>query len=67
VKGRKLIAQGVIAAQGEQPDPQIYGDHYVGGFPLMMALSIIESIPGFIMFIIFREQLMKGIRLRGFK
>ena len=33
----------------------------------IMAISVIESIPVFIMFIIFREQLMKGIKLRGFK
>jgi len=33
----------------------------------LMAISMIESIPVFIMFIIFREQLMKGIKLRGFK
>jgi len=33
----------------------------------LMAVSIIQSIPVFIMFIIFREQLMKGIKLRGFK
>jgi len=33
----------------------------------LMALAILESIPVFIMFIIFREQLMKGIKLRGFK
>ncbi len=32
-----------------------------------MALAIVESIPVFIMFIIFREQLMKGIRLQGFE
>ena len=33
----------------------------------VMAASIIQSIPVFIAFIIFREQLMKGIKLRGFK
>ena len=32
-----------------------------------MAAAIIQSIPVFIAFIIFREQLMKGIKLRGFK
>jgi len=37
------------------------------GYNGLMALAIIESIPVFIMFIIFREQLMKGIKLRGFK
>ena len=33
----------------------------------VMAASILQSIPVFIAFIIFREQLMKGIKLRGFK
>jgi len=33
----------------------------------LMAISIIQSIPVFIMFLIFREQLMTGIKLRGFK
>ena len=33
----------------------------------VMMLAIIESIPVFIMFIILREELMKGIKLRGFK
>jgi len=33
----------------------------------IMALAVIESIPTFIMFIIFREYLMTGIKLRGFK
>ena len=33
----------------------------------IMALAVIESIPVFIIFIIFREYLMTGIKLRGFK
>jgi len=33
----------------------------------LMAISIIQSIPVFIIFLIFREQLMTGIKLRGFK
>jgi len=33
----------------------------------LMVIAIIESIPVFIMFVIFREELMKGIKLRGFK
>ena len=33
----------------------------------LMAMSIVESIPVFVMFIIFREYLMTGIKLRGFK
>jgi len=37
------------------------------GMNTVMALSVIESIPVFIMFIVFREYLMKGIKLRGFK
>ena len=37
------------------------------GWGLLMAMSILQSIPVFIVFIIFREQLMKGIKLRGLK
>jgi len=37
------------------------------GVNALMALAIVQSIPCFIMFIIFREYLMKGIKLRGFK
>lgn len=37
------------------------------GYNGLMALALVESIPVFIMFVIFREQLMKGIKLRGFK
>lgn len=37
------------------------------GYNGLMAISIIQSIPVFIMFLVFREQLMKGIKLRGFK
>jgi len=33
----------------------------------LMAVSIIETIPVFIMFLVFREYLMTGIKLRGFK
>jgi len=33
----------------------------------LMAMGFIESLPVFIAFIIFREQLMKGVKLRGFK
>jgi len=36
-------------------------------FSGLMAVSIIQSIPVFIMFIIFREYLMTGIKIRGFK
>jgi len=37
------------------------------GYNGLMAVSIIQSIPVFIMFLIFREALMTGIKLRGFK
>jgi len=37
------------------------------GFNGLMVMAIVESIPVFIMFIVFREYLMKGIKLRGFK
>jgi multiple sugar transport system permease protein len=37
------------------------------GYNALMALSVIESIPIFLAFLIFREQLMKGIRLSGFR
>jgi len=37
------------------------------GYNALMAISILESIPVFIMFLIFREYLMTGIKLRGFK
>jgi len=33
----------------------------------LMAISVIQSIPVFVMFLIFREALMTGIKLRGFK
>jgi len=37
------------------------------GYNGLMTIAIIESIPVFIMFLIFREYLMRGIKLRGFK
>jgi len=37
------------------------------GWNLIMVASIIQAIPIFIMFLIFREELMRGIKLRGFK
>ncbi|HEV2473718.1 MAG TPA: carbohydrate ABC transporter permease, partial [Chthonomonadales bacterium] len=37
------------------------------GFNALMALSVIESIPMFIAFLIFREQLMRGIQVSGLK
>jgi len=37
------------------------------GYTALMAVAIIEAIPVFLMFIVFREEIMKGVRLRGFK
>jgi len=37
------------------------------GMNAVMGISIIQSIPVFIMFIVFREQLMRGIKIRGLK
>ncbi len=37
------------------------------GFNALMALSVIETIPLFTVFVIFREQIMKGVRLQGLK
>lgn len=37
------------------------------GFNALMALSVIESVPMFLAFLIFREQLMKGIQIAGLK
>jgi len=37
------------------------------GWNAMMALSVVQSIPLVIVFIVLRESLMKGIKLRGFK
>lgn len=49
-------------------DPQTQSLVQAGiGYNGLMAISIIESIPVFIMFLIFREYLMTGIKLRGFK
>jgi ABC-type glycerol-3-phosphate transport system permease component len=33
----------------------------------LMVLGLLQTIPVFLMFIICREYLMKGIRIRGFK
>ena len=37
------------------------------GYNALMALAVVESIPIFIAFLIFREQLMKGIQIAGLK
>ena len=36
-------------------------------FNALMALSIIETLPLFLLFVIFREEIMKGVRLQGLK
>jgi ABC-type glycerol-3-phosphate transport system permease component len=37
------------------------------GFNALMALSVVETIPLFTIFVLFREQIMKGVRLQGLK
>lgn len=37
------------------------------GYNALMALSVVESIPMFIAFLVFREQLMRGIQIGGIK
>lgn len=37
------------------------------GYNALMALAVVESIPVFIAFLLFREQLMKGIQIAGLK
>lgn len=37
------------------------------GYNALMALSVVESIPMFVAFLIFREQLMKGIQISNLK
>jgi multiple sugar transport system permease protein len=37
------------------------------GFNALMALAVVESIPIFLAFLVFREQLMKGIQISGLK
>ena len=37
------------------------------GYNALMALAVVESIPMFLAFLLFREQLMKGIQLQGLK
>ena len=66
--------QNTIFSAYREPNPEQLATHsqhnlaWMGVGPnALLGLSIIQSIPVFIMFIIFREQLMKGIKLRGFK
>jgi len=65
------VSEGEIARVGAELElghSRAYGYAAHGLGPnTIMAISIIQSIPVFIMFIIFREQLMKGIKLRGFR
>lgn len=37
------------------------------GFNALMALAVVESIPMFLAFLLFREQLMRGIQIAGLK
>ena len=37
------------------------------GFNALMAMSVVETIPLFGIFVLFREQIMKGVRLQGLK
>jgi ABC-type glycerol-3-phosphate transport system permease component len=37
------------------------------GFNALMALSVVQSIPVFVVFMLFREQVMRGVKLQGFK
>jgi ABC-type glycerol-3-phosphate transport system permease component len=53
----------VVVASPEQIEMMRLGI----GFNALMALSVIETIPLFIVFALFREQIMKGVRLQGLK
>ena len=48
------------------PSAQVLLEEGVGANALM-AMAVIESIPIVVMFLIFREYLMRGIKLQGFK
>lgn len=37
------------------------------GFNALMALALIECIPVFVLFVFFREQIMKGVKIQGLK
>jgi len=62
-------AQETIARLGISARPSSGEIEEIGflGWNGIMALSVMESIPVIIGFLIFREYLMKGIKLRGFK
>jgi len=61
---QRVIQQGKRAVTDEASKKLIESGMGVNG---LMAMGVIQSIPVFIMFLIFREQLMTGIKLRGFK
>ena len=52
--------------QVDNPAVQMMMEEGVGPNALM-AMSVIESIPIVVLFLIFREYLMRGIKLQGFK
>jgi ABC-type glycerol-3-phosphate transport system permease component len=37
------------------------------GWPVLMVLGILQTIPIFLMFLVCREYLLKGVRLRGLR
>jgi len=61
--------QQALASQSITTNPELNKELLDAGLGMnaVMAMGIFQSIPCFIMFIIFREQLMRGIKLRGFK
>jgi len=63
-KFQNTLSSGKIIATDEASKRLIQSGIGVNG---LMAMSVIQSIPVFIMFLIFREYLMTGIKLRGFK
>ena len=59
---------GWAAPEAAQASPEQLEMMRLGiGFNALMALSIVETLPLFVLFIIFREQIMKGVRLQGLK
>lgn len=57
---------GLLTPQSYRELPHLQGLVRIGWNGIMV-IGIFESIPVFIMFLIFREYLMTGIKLRGFK
>jgi len=63
----QYVLQGWQPSQGSL-DPAMQQLVAAGvGYNALMALAVVESIPMFIAFLIFREQLMKGIQIHGLK